>query len=138
MNKRLQKNFIILLPIIALIMEIIPYGVKLVFSDGPENNFKKYVYTYSFFHLMPLAYGNWGPLITGILTVAIIILAVIWIIRKKNKWPKSIIVLSILAFCTSLWIFIFKEAYTWVSWIISFLLIAEVPVGIIIGKQIND
>ena len=105
-NIKLLKRWLVLLaPITALIFELLPYGVKLVFSDGPENNFRKYVSTYSYFHIMPLAYGNWGPMITGVLTGIIIILAIVWLFRKKENRPMAIIVLSIIALCTSLWVF---------------------------------
>ncbi len=137
MKKYLRKWLIIPLPVIALIFELLPCGVKMVFSDGPDNNFKQYVYSYSYFHIMPLAYGIWGPMITGVLTAIITVLAIIWIVRKKKKRPIAIIVLSVIACCTSLWIFAFNGAYSWISWVISSILIAESAIAIIIGSSIH-
>lgn len=131
MEKQKYKWLILPAPVIALVFEIIPYGVKLIFSDGPENDFKQYVYTYSYFHIMPLAYGNWGPMITGVLTAIIIILMLIWCIKKNDKWSKAVIILTIIAFCTSLWIFGFTGAYTWISLVISLLLLVSEAVTVI-------
>lgn len=67
----------ILCCITAFILEVLPYGVAMIFSDGPN---KKIVRTYSYFSLMPFGYGEYAPLAAGLLTLAAaaLILAAWW------------------------------------------------------------
>ncbi|HWQ74259.1 MAG TPA: helix-turn-helix domain-containing protein [Syntrophomonas sp.] len=65
--------------ITALAFEILPYGVVLHFAPGPGETIVK---TYSYFSLTPFGYANFFPLLTGILTVAAVLLSVITLIKK--------------------------------------------------------
>lgn len=51
----------------ALLLELLPYGAVLVFATGPED---RLVRTFSYFNLILVGYGNFTPLLTGILTAA--------------------------------------------------------------------
>ena len=59
---------------IALILEILPIGAVMVFATSPT---KQNIEVYSYFSLLPVGYANFTPLLTGILTILIILLGVI-------------------------------------------------------------
>lgn len=78
MKKRLLY---LLLPIVTLILEILPYGAVCNFmrpatTDGvPAGHFRE---LYSYFDLTPFGYANFAPLITAILTVIVILFLVLY------------------------------------------------------------
>ena len=82
----------------ALVLEILPYGAVCNFAnpEGPPHRV-----TYSYFSMIPYGYGDFGPLITAILTCIMLIIIVISILIKKD-WNKSIRVISVIATLTSL------------------------------------
>ena len=83
MKKRLLY---LVLPIITVILEIIPYGAVLNFgrpaTDGSIGYFRE---LYSYFDLMPFGYGNFAPLITAVITCIIAVLLVIYGITGKTR-----------------------------------------------------
>ena len=78
MKKRLLY---IILPIVTLILEILPYGAVLNFmlpstTEGvPAGRFRE---LYSYFDLMPFGYANFAPLITAIITCIVFLLVSIY------------------------------------------------------------
>ena len=59
---------------IALILEILPIGAVMVFATSPTT---QTIEVYSYFSLLPVGYANFTPLLTGILTILIILLGAI-------------------------------------------------------------
>ena len=55
---------------IALILEILPIGAVMVFATSPTEHT---IEICSYFSLLPVGYANVTPMLTGILTVAIIL-----------------------------------------------------------------
>lgn len=83
----MKKRFLYLvLPILTLILEIIPYGAVCVFArpanDGTIGRFRK---LYSYFDLLPFGYANFAPFITAILTCIIILIVTLYCITGKQK-----------------------------------------------------
>ncbi len=70
------------LAVIALVLEALPGGAVLIFSDGSGNGI---VSTYSYFSLTPFGYANFAPLITGLLTIALLIMVVVGFIKAGGK-----------------------------------------------------
>ena len=66
MKKRFQY---LLLPIITLILEILPYGAVCNFAPSPTERIRK---TFSYFDLIPFGYANFAPFLTAIITCAIL------------------------------------------------------------------
>ena len=96
MKKRLLY---LILPIITLILEILPYGAVCNFmrpsADGTSiGHFRE---LYSYFDLMPFGYANFAPLFTGIITCIILLLLVIYCITGKTRL--AIIAKNILYVC---------------------------------------
>ena len=67
---------------IALILEILPIGTVMVFATSPT---KQTIEVYSYFSLLPVGYANFTPLLTGILTILIILLGAIALFKFDRK-----------------------------------------------------
>ena len=83
----MKKRFMyIILPVITLILEILPYGAVCNFArpatDGSIGHFRE---LYSYFDLMPFGYANFAPLITAVFTCLITVLLVFYCITGKSK-----------------------------------------------------
>ena len=84
MKKRIMY---LILPIVALILEIIPFGAVLNFmlpsmTEGvPAGRFRE---LYSYFDLTPFGYGNFAPLITAIITCIVILILVVFCFTGKE------------------------------------------------------
>ena len=87
MKKRLLY---LILPIVTLILEILPYGAVCNFArpatDGSIGHFRQ---LYSYFDLTPFGYANFAPLITGIITCIIALLVLVYCITGKLKWAQK-------------------------------------------------
>lgn len=84
MKKRLKY---LILPIITLVLEILPYGAVLNFmrpstTEGvPAGRFRE---LYSYFDLMPFGYANFAPLITAIITCIVFLILVFYCFTGKE------------------------------------------------------
>ncbi len=70
------------LGVIAIILEALPGGAVLIFSDGSGSGI---ISTYSYFSLTPFGYANFAPLITGLLTIALLIMVIVGFVRAGGK-----------------------------------------------------
>ena len=86
----MKKRFLyLILPIITLILEILPYGAVCNFMrppsevnpDAPVGHFRE---LYSYFDLTPFGYANFAPLLTAILTCAILVMLLIYLFTGKQ------------------------------------------------------
>ena len=79
----MKKNILyLILPLITLILEILPYGAVLNFAN-PEGEPRRE--TYSYFSLTPFGYANFAPFITAVTTCIIIILLTVYIFAEKHR-----------------------------------------------------
>jgi hypothetical protein len=76
----------LILPIVTLILEIIPYGAVCNFArpatDGSIGHFRE---LYSYFDMIPFGYANFAPMITGILSCFVLLLIVIYCITGRKR-----------------------------------------------------
>ena len=79
---------------IALILEILPVGAVMVFATSPT---ERTIEVYSYFSMLPVGYANFTPLLTGILTILIVLLGVIALFEfdKATGIRKVVLVCSI-------------------------------------------
>ena len=86
---------------IALVLEVLPIGVVMVFATSPT---KQTIEVYSYFSLLPVGYANFTPLLTGILTILIILLGAIALFRfdRVASIRKTIFVCSIISLLFSI------------------------------------
>ncbi len=80
--------------LISLILMALPYGVSMTFADGPGNYL---TYHFSYFSSMPIGYGNWLPIITAVLSIAIFILILLDNKIKTEKPVKICLAICLLA-----------------------------------------
>ena len=91
----MKKRFLyLILPIVTLILEILPYGAVCNFmrppsevnSDAPVGHFRE---LYSYFDLTPFGYANFAPLITAIITCIVLLILVIYCFSGKVKLART-------------------------------------------------
>ena len=72
----MKKRFVYLvLPIITLILEVLPYGAVCIFASSPTDRIRE---TFSYFDLTPFGYANFAPFLTALITCLIFILLLIY------------------------------------------------------------
>ena len=75
----MKKRFLyLILPIITLILEALPYGAVCIFASSPTEKHRE---TFSYFDLTPFGYANFAPLFTAIITCLIFMLLVIYCVK---------------------------------------------------------
>jgi len=67
----------------ALALMALPFGITMDFAPDPELPMELETFQSSYLSLMPIEYLNWMPIITAILTLAILVLLVAG--KKKDK-----------------------------------------------------
>lgn len=78
MKKRLLY---LILPIIAVVLELLPYGAVCNFANPEGEPWRK---TFSYFDLTPFGYANFAPLLTAITTCAILALLLVYLFTGKH------------------------------------------------------
>lgn len=77
-----QKRLLyLILPVITLILEILPYGAVCNFANPEGDPWRE---TFSYFDMTPFGYANFAPLITAIITCIIFLLLVVYCINGKQ------------------------------------------------------
>ena len=133
MKKRL---LVLILPIIALILEILPYGAVLNFGQPNGRIIKE---TYSYFNLLPFGYANFGPFLTAILTCILIALLVVFCVKGKNSFLKTASVLTGVAIFTSIMPLFFEiSSFSIIGLFISLTLCAQLGLMIFSFKKIKN
>lgn len=87
----IKKVLLIMMPIAALILELLPNGVVLRFAN-PEG--EPWVKTYSHFNVTPFGYANFEPLIAAVLTCMLLLLVVIYLIKPRKGLNTAIMNVS--------------------------------------------
>ena len=86
---------------VALVLEMLPIGAVMVFATSST---ERTIEVYSYFSMLPVGYANFAPLLTGILTILIILLGVITLFRfdKAASIRRTIFVCSIISLLFSI------------------------------------
>ena len=80
----MKKRFLYLvLPIITLILEALPYGAVCVFAASPTDRIRE---TFSYFDLTPFGYANFAPLFTAIITCLVFILLLVYCVKGNIRF----------------------------------------------------
>ena len=93
-----KKLIILCTTLIALVLEILPYGAVCNFANPEGEPWRR---TYSYFDLTPFGYANFAPFIVALLTCVLIILIVVSLVSKK-KMKAPILAVSAIATVLSL------------------------------------
>ncbi len=77
----MKKRFAyLILPVITLILEILPYGAVCNFANPEGEPWRK---TFSYFDLTPFGYANFAPFLTALITCAIIVCLLIYLLTDS-------------------------------------------------------
>ena len=118
---KIKKSLFVILPLVALILELLPYGAVLNFANPDGEPWRR---TYSYFSLTPFGYANFGPLITAILTCVLLVLVVIYLFKLHKGLNIAIMNVSGFATATSLLPLMFGFSYITVIGVIVSVLLA--------------
>ena len=120
MKKRLLY---LILPIITLILELLPYGAVCIFATSPTDMVKE---TFSYFDLTPFGYANFGPLLTAIISCLIFVLLMIYCIKGNIRTAIKVKNILFVAAALSLGTLVLGvEYYSLVAGLITLSLVAE-------------
>jgi hypothetical protein len=94
-----KRWYCLILPILTLILEILPYGAVLNFmlpsADGTSvGHFRK---LYSYFDRTPFGYANFAPLITAVLSCIVLLLVGVFCLTGQRKWAVVPVMFYVLA-----------------------------------------
>lgn len=67
---------------LALLLEALPWSVTMRFSSGPGKYITEF---FSHFSLLPVGYGVFPPLLTGLLTLAVCVCCVASLLQRKRR-----------------------------------------------------
>ena len=120
----MKKRFLYLvLPVITLILEILPYGAVCIFATSPTETIRE---TFSYFDLIPFGYANFAPLLTAIITCLVFVLLLIFCIKGNIRMAVKAKNILYVAIVMSLGPLIFGiEYFSLVAGLITFSLIGE-------------
>lgn len=115
---RWKRWLLTLPPAAVLALGALPNSVVMHFARYQGDRYDQF---YSFYSLMPLGYGNCGPMLTMVLS-AILLLACLWnVIKPSRPRLRMTALLALVALLASLLNLLFQEM-TPIGWIISLLL----------------
>ena len=120
MKKRLPY---LVLPIITLILEILPYGAVCNFANPEGEPWRQ---TFSYFDLTPFGYANFAPFLTALITCLIFVLMLVFCIKGNVRTAVKAKNLLYAAVVMSLGPLVFGFAYfSLVAGLITLSLIAQ-------------
>lgn len=123
-----NKYMLIGIPLIAVILEILPYGAVLNFGTQAEDGTIDYIReTFSYFDLTPFGYANFGPFLTAILSCVLLIVGIIYYKTESVKCRSIIKIISIIAALTSILpLMLGREYYSMIGIIITAAMLFEI------------
>ena len=85
---------------ISVALMWLPYGVAMKFVSDPGPPIEYVIHHYSYISGMPIGYGNWFPIVTAILSFAVLLILVVNSVRKTaSMGNKKTFVLVCLSIC---------------------------------------
>ncbi len=94
-----RKITFILLPLLAVVLEALPYGAVCNFATPEGESIRK---TFSYFDLTPYGYANFGPFLTALATVLLFVLGIVFFVRERVGLFRAIRFTALLATVLSL------------------------------------
>ena len=70
---------------ISVALMLLPSGVAMKFVSEPGPPMEYVTYYYSYISGMPIGYGNWFPILTAILSFAVLLVLIISLIRRMES-----------------------------------------------------
>lgn len=103
MTKQKKAFVVLVIAILLLILELLPYGAVLDFANiSPDLTVGYYEQPFSYFDPIVYGYGHFGPFITAILTCLLAIVSVIHVFVDNRATRMILPITSVLTFLVSL------------------------------------
>ena len=120
----MKKRFLyLIIPIITLVLESLPYGAVCIFATSPTERVKE---TFSYFDLTPFGYANFTPLFTAVITCIVFVLLIAYCISGNSNIAIKAKNILYVAVVMSLGTLIFGiDYYSIVAGLITFSLVVE-------------
>lgn len=116
-----KKYVSLILISVVVILELLPYGAVLNFANPEGEPFRE---TFSYFSLTPFGYANFGPFLTAVLSVVILLHTVAAIICKsKDLWKGIRVECAIASVLSLLPVAYGFEYYSGIGFAITILLV---------------
>ena len=113
----------LLLPVAALVLELLPYGAVCNFANPEGVPWRR---TYSYFDLTPFGYANFAPFLTAVFTCVAIALLLVYLFVGTRLWAGIAKKLLAVTFALSLCPLVLgTEYYSVVSLLITWCLFSE-------------
>lgn len=126
----------IIFQIAALILELLPFGAVLVFATSPT---EIVTHTYSYFNLNLVGYANFTPLLTGILSISVVILGIIALCRydRAKKCKSAVFICSVIAAVLLLvpLLLFGSVSMTTISYIITAMMVASIYLQAVANRK---
>lgn len=126
----------IIFQIAALMLELLPFGAVLVFATSPT---EIVTHTYSYFNLDLVGYANFTPLLTGILSISVVILGIIALGRydRAKKCKSAVSICSAIAAVLSLvpLLLFGSVSMTTISYIITAMMVASICIQAVANRK---
>ena len=90
---RRKRLLYLILPVITLILELLPYGAVCNFANPEGEPWRE---TYSYFDLTPFGYANFTPFLTAVVTCLVLALLLLYWVKGSQK--VGLLARNILAF----------------------------------------
>lgn len=132
-----NKLKLLIVPLITLVLEILPYGAVCNFAvSDAENEITEIRSLYSYFDLVPFGYANFGPLLCALTTCIIIFLLLINCLSNSKRLSRIIRTIIVICLFFSLMPLLYGVRYfSIIGILISCSLVIEL---ILIQKSINN
>ena len=127
---KLRRFALPLLPAAALVLEALPFGVRMLFAPGPETRIASYS---AFFSFLPFGYGVFGPVIAALLTVLLLVAA---LLTREQDRVTGVTVLSAAALLAAISpLFYVPDTFTLCGGFICALLALELILSLLPGRK---
>lgn len=124
---KFKKILLAALLLTVIVLECLPYGAVLRFANPEGEPWRE---SFSYFSLTPFGYANFGPLLTAVLSLVMLVLAVVCFLKSVPRILSLWKVVALLAVLTSLLplLMLGVSYYPPLAGVISVLLVAELVV----------
>ena len=114
----------LLITIIIIILEILPYGAVMVMAEPYGGGIRS---TYSYFSLLPYGYANFGPLLTAVASCVLLVLSIIMLASRKKGIITAFLIVSAAALVFSM----LPCLYGW-----KFLSLTGIIISLLLGCEV--
>ena len=130
-SKKFINVLMIILPVAAVVLTALPNCVMMKFAAPyPEPAYIEYC---SGFSVLPVGYGIWGPMLAGVTSCALAIMAVVQLLYGSRKLCGWILGATVFGLVMSLTPMLFGMM-TVIGWCISALLLAQTVFAFILKR----